>query len=280
LQKATLPVLFNDNATTEFVVNTANPEWGRRLAVKLAKLARRRPPPLPRKSAPAAEGARKSTTARSGAPASAAEPNSAHGEEAAASDADALDEIWVLGASLGGPLAVRDFLSAIPRDLPVAFILAQHIGASHLDLLSEQLGRVTPFKVMVASAGHRMQKHQVLLAPVGGRLVFDKQNRVVLKPRQEDSIYSPCIDFVMEDMARCFGPRCHGIVFSGMGNDGEQGCRSIVANGGTVWAQNADSCVISSMPDNARKTGHVSFEGTPAELAHELVKRFRTQAVK
>jgi chemosensory pili system protein ChpB (putative protein-glutamate methylesterase) len=195
-------------------------------------------------------------------------------------DADGVDEVWVLGASLGGPLAVRDFLSAIPQDLPVAFILAQHIGASHLDLLSEQLGRVTPFKVMVASAGHQMQKHQVLLAPVEGRIVFDKQNRVVRKPKQEDSIYSPCIDFVMRDMARCFGPRCHAIVFSGMGNDGEQGCRAIVANGGTVWAQNADSCVISSMPDNARKTGHVSFEGTPAELAQELVKRFRTRAVK
>ncbi len=275
LESATRPILFNDNATTDFVVNTANPEWGKRLVGKLWTLAKRRPPvPMPKpplkarldrnaaakpEVTPAARNAR--VTERPRAPAVAARSG-------------AIKELWVLGASLGGPLAVREFLSKLPDNLPVAFVLAQHIGASHLDLLAEQLDRITPLKVTVASAGMILKPNDVLLAPVDQRMVVDGQERILMEPKG-DSIYSPCIDFVMEDMAHHFRERCGAIIFSGMGNDGERGCHAVAEYGGPVWAQDADSCVISSMPDNARKTGFVSFNGTPEELARELIKRYR-----
>ena len=50
--------------------------------------------------------------------------------------------IWVLGASLGGPEAVKQFLAELPGNLPVAFMLAQHLGASFMNLLAEQLDKV------------------------------------------------------------------------------------------------------------------------------------------
>ena len=60
------------------------------------------------------------------------------------------------------------------------------------------------------------------------------------------------------------------IVFSGMGDDGATGCRSMAEYGGIVWAQDVDSCVISSMPDQARKTNNVTFSANPQKLADEL----------
>jgi chemosensory pili system protein ChpB (putative protein-glutamate methylesterase) len=122
-----------------------------------------------------------------------------------------------------------------------------------------------------------LKPNEVLLAPVDQRVIFDGQGRVLLEPKGE-SIYSPCIDFVMEDMAQRFRERCCAIIFSGMGNDGERGCHAVGEFGGTVWAQEPESCVISSMPDNARKTGYVTFNGTPEEMARELVKRYRSKS--
>lgn len=279
LENAQLPIVFNDSATTELSLNVANPEWGRRLTVKLWSITRRRRPPPKAVAAPVIKVPTKPAALQTKAASSAPSKLSRElpTEEAMAATGP-LHNLWVLGASLGGPLAVREFLSKLPGDLPIAFVLAQHIGASHLDLLAEQLDRVTPLRVFVAKAGYALKRQEVVLAPVDERLLVDTLGRLVLMEKSERSIYSPCIDFVMQDMAQRYGKYCGAIIFSGMGNDGEQGCHAIAAAGGEIWAQDAESCVISSMPDNARKTGHVSFNGTPEELANALVKRFKDKS--
>ncbi len=273
LETAQLPILFNDSVTMDLVANVTNPEWGRRLAAKLWSISKRKRPPLKAVPPPVAKAPVKTGVPKAKAKevASRKLPRETASENAPGQ----MVNLWVLGASLGGPLAVREFLSKLPEDLPVAFILAQHIGASHLDLLAEQLDRVTPLRVSVASVGQVLKHQEVVLAPVDHRIEIDTLSRITFKKKMQRSIYSPSIDFVMQDMARRYGKKCGAIIFSGMGNDGEQGCHAIAASGGDVWAQDAESCVISSMPDNARKTGHVSFNGTPEELAAALVKRFK-----
>ena len=278
LETAQLPILFNDSATTDLLANAANPEWGRRLSAKLWSITKRRRPPPKAAIPPMVKAPPKADAVK--AKASPSKKLQETPPESAVASPAALENLWVLGASLGGPLAVREFLSKLPGDLPVAFVLAQHIGASHLDLLAEQLDRVTPLSVFVATTGHVLKHREVVLAPVVERILIDALGRVTLKEKAEPTIYSPSIDFVMQDMARRYGKNCGAIIFSGMGNDGERGCQAIVAGGGDVWAQDAESCVISSMPDNARKSGHVTFSGTPEELANALVKRFQDKMSK
>ena len=57
-----------------------------------------------------------------------------------------------------------------------------------------------------------------------------------------------------------------------MGDDGKAGVQAIARNRGVVWAQSAESCVISSMADHARDTGVVQYSGEPADLARRLVE--------
>lgn len=278
LETAQLPILFNDSATTDLLANAANPEWGRRLAAKLWSLTKRRRPSAKIAVPPMVKSPVKSVLPK--IPTAASKLPREQPTIIPAIGPGALENLWVLGASLGGPLAVREFLSKLPGDLPVAFVLAQHIGASHLDLLAEQLDRVTPLRVFVAATGHVLKHQEVVLAPVTERILIDTLGRVSLKEKTEPTIYSPSIDFVMQDMARRYGKFCGAIIFSGMGNDGELGCHAVAAGGGEVWAQDAESCVISSMPDNARKSGHVTFNGSPEELAAALVKRFKDKMSK
>jgi len=61
-------------------------------------------------------------------------------------------------------------------------------------------------------------------------------------------------------------------VFSGMGDDGALGAGEIALAGGTIWAQDAQSCQISTMPDMVRRKGIVSFSGAPEQLAARLVE--------
>jgi chemotaxis response regulator CheB len=178
--------------------------------------------------------------------------------------------VWVLGASLGGPQAVRQFVMAIKEDLPVAFILAQHIGANHMSLLAEQLNRVTSFKVFTGYSGHMIRHREIILAPAGMQINIMDDGYIALKNEPPGTLYSPCINDVIEAVAKRYGNMSGAIVFSGMGDDGAIGCRSMAEHGGIVWAQDMDSCVISSMPDQARKTNNVTFSADPRKLADEL----------
>ncbi len=182
--------------------------------------------------------------------------------------------VWVLGASLGGPQAVRQFLIAIREDLPVAFILAQHIGENHISLLAEQLDRISQFKVFPGYNGHMIRHHEVILAPAGKNLKITDDGYISLSDQEDNAIYSPCINDVMTTVAKRYGNLAGTIVFSGMGDDGAIGCQSVAENGGIVWAQDVDSCVISSMPDQARKTNNVTFSANPRRLADELYKYY------
>ena len=82
----------------------------------------------------------------------------------------------------------------------------------------------------------------------------------------------------MTEVAKRFGKRAGTIVFSGMGDDGARGCESIAENGGVVWAQDGASCVVSSMPDQARKTGTVSYSANPEHLAKHLLDFYQSEA--
>lgn len=182
--------------------------------------------------------------------------------------------VWVLGASIGGPQAVKNFLNAIPVELPIAFVLAQHIGTGFATLLAQQLDTTAAFEVLPAQRGHKLRHHQVVLAPVEENLVIGANGQLELIPfTQDDRLYRPSIDAIMTNVAQSFGRYAGAIIFSGMGNDGLRGAQSIVEHGGVVWAQDAESCLISSMPDHARKAGLVSFSGTSEALAKRLVEQ-------
>lgn len=209
-----------------------------------------------------------------------AEPPEAHAAAEPALEVDPqrmARSVWVLGASIGGPQAVKSFLAALPRDLPACLVLAQHIGAGFVELLSEQLGRVTSMRVVCARPGHVLEHGQLVVAPVEQRIVLSEQGVVALEPVVQRSIYNPCIDDVMQAVATRYGPASGAIVFSGMGSDGLLGCRTIAERGGVVWAQDEASCVISSMADAVRNAGLAAHSGSPQQLAERLLEHLNQE---
>ena len=59
-----------------------------------------------------------------------------------------------------------------------------------------------------------------------------------------------------------------------MAGDAVEGAVYLTGKGGEVWAQDASSCVVSSMVDGARARGVVEFTGSPRELAQRCIARF------
>jgi chemosensory pili system protein ChpB (putative protein-glutamate methylesterase) len=265
IEQSSLPILFNDGDISYLDEDAKADDWGRRLVSKLTALVSSAPAPRPRVVPQPLTPPPHELVERRQLRVIATREQ--HGVERA-------QRVWVLGASIGGPQAVKQFLNALPPHLPVAFVLVQHIGANFVGLLAEQLNRDARFEVCCATEGQVLCHSQVVVVPVDQRLVVNRQGELELHPTGR-STYSPSIDLAMQDIAERYGADAGAILFSGMGDDGVRGAREIIKSGGVVWAQSADSCVISTMTDHVRHAGLVSVDGTPQELAERLVQRLQ-----
>lgn len=182
------------------------------------------------------------------------------------------EEVWVLGASLGGPAAVKDFLDHLPAGLPVGFIYAQHIDGNFTDVLTRVLGRHAHYRLKHACEGDTVNNGDVVLLPVEREWTLAENGSLVQKNTPWPGPYGPSIDQVLLNVGDHYGGRCHAILFSGMGNDGAIAAPLLRAYGSRIWVQDSASCANSSMPDSVAETGCSSFTGTPEQLARELVK--------
>jgi two-component system chemotaxis response regulator CheB/chemosensory pili system protein ChpB (putative protein-glutamate methylesterase) len=182
-----------------------------------------------------------------------------------------LRRVVVLGASIGGPEAVREFLGRLPRNFPTLFVLAQHMGDEFLELMSAQLAKAVQLTVRTPTHGERVGHGEVVIVPTRQRMQIDSEGVITLSPLIERTAYSPSIDQVLRDVADEFGGRAGAIVFSGMAQDAIEGSKYMQAHGGAVWAQDPDTCTISTMVDSVRQTGAVGYVGSPEQLAAKMI---------
>jgi len=184
-------------------------------------------------------------------------------------------DLWIVGASLGGPAALKRFFGSISEPLPVCFLIAQHIDPHFLPVLGKIVEGANPFyKVEVLTRPGLIEPGTILLAPVEKRLWFLDGAQVVHSPHSWTPPYSPSINDVLLDVAKAYPSQTHTVIFSGMGEDGVDGAKSIHQAGGHVWVQESESCASAVMPDAIFNTGIVSLRDTPEKLAQALMKRY------
>ena len=185
-----------------------------------------------------------------------------------------LQHVFVLGASIGGPEAVREFLGALPPRFPALFVLVQHMGDEFLDLMSAQLARCVSLTVRTPTHGEIFGHGEIVIVTTKQRLQIDAVGVVTLSPLPERTAYSPSIDLVLRDVADQFGSRAGAIIFSGMAQDAIAGSAYLKARGGVVWTQDPNTCTISTMVDAVTQTGAVTFSGSPQELAAKMISDY------
>jgi two-component system chemotaxis response regulator CheB/chemosensory pili system protein ChpB (putative protein-glutamate methylesterase) len=203
------------------------------------------------------------------------------GEDAAAQGAEAASQagqilrVVVLGASIGGPDALRSFLAAIPTSFPALFVLVQHLENGFFSRLAQQLQKSTGLTLRVADESvTQARMGEVLVLPSDARYRIRRDGSLLRESYAEPPRYKPCIDDAFRAVADEFARDTVAIIFSGMAGDAVEGASHVTAMGGEVWGQDPQSCVVSSMIDGAQARGLLEAVGSPRELAEKLVARF------
>ncbi|MFW5652703.1 MAG: protein-glutamate methylesterase/protein-glutamine glutaminase [Planctomycetota bacterium] len=180
----------------------------------------------------------------------------------------------VIGSSTGGPPVVESILSALPGDFCAPVVVAQHMPRLFTESLASRLDERCRVTVVHAESGMRLENSHVYILPgglhgrvmrgVGGRLVFD------ISEKPTDAIYKPSVNELMASAGKAVGKRALGVMLTGMGEDGLKGAHELVRLGGTLLAQNEETCVVYGMPKAVTQAGLVEASLAPGQLAQVL----------
>lgn len=190
---------------------------------------------------------------------------------------DLADKCIALGISTGGPSALSILLESLRPPMP-PIVIVQHMPAHFTKPLAWRLDALSQLSVKEASEGDVLRPNHVLIAPGGTHLEVRGRGptaRVAIFDGPPVSSHKPSVDVMMKSVARLYGPRALGVIMTGMGRDGADGCRAIRSAGGYVLGQDAETSEVYGMNKVAFVEGNVDRQFSLNEAAAVLTRQVR-----
>lgn len=179
-------------------------------------------------------------------------------------------DVLAIGASTGGPPALRAFLEALGPGWPTPVLVVQHMPASFTRIMAEHLDRACPATVREAEHGERLAPGCVYVAPGGFHLRVRSDASgatAALDQEAPENWCRPAVDPMFRSVAAAYGRNAVGVILTGMGVDGREGARALASAGGVVLAQDEASSVIWGMPGAAAEAGLCALVAPVSGLA-------------
>ncbi|WP_339802548.1 chemotaxis response regulator protein-glutamate methylesterase [uncultured Marinobacter sp.] len=167
-------------------------------------------------------------------------------------------DVVAIGTSTGGPIALQKVLTELPARFPSPLILIQHMPGSFTPAFAERLNKLCQIEVRQAEDGDLLKPGVALLAPGGKQMMIENrggQGRVRILPGDDRLNYKPSVDVTFGSLARSYPGKTLGVILTGMGADGKEGCRMMKESGSVIWSQDERTSVIYGMPMAVAKAG-------------------------
>jgi two-component system response regulator WspF len=157
----------------------------------------------------------------------------------------------IIGASAGGPAALVEVLSALPKDYSPAIVIIQHIDKLFAPGLVEWLKGQSKLPVRLACTGDSVSSGEVLVAGSDDHLVFKNSHELGYTAVPEENPYRPSVDVFLESALRFFRGAMSGVLLTGMGRDGARGLKMLRDAGYHTIAQDQSTSAVYGMPKAA-----------------------------
>lgn len=174
----------------------------------------------------------------------------------------------VIGISTGGPQALGQVLPLVAPPTP-PILIVQHMPAQFTGVFAQRLNRSCSVPVKEAETGDPVVPNQILIAPGGRHMTLTghpPNTSVAIADGPLVSGHKPSIDMLFQSAAKAYGPSTVGIIMTGMGRDGVEGCKRIRALGGTTFGQDEGTSVVYGMNKQAFLEGGVVTQFSLEEL--------------
>ncbi|MBE9503887.1 MAG: chemotaxis response regulator protein-glutamate methylesterase [Proteobacteria bacterium] len=188
--------------------------------------------------------------------------------------------LLALGASTGGPAALIKILSTLPKDLPAAVVIVQHVDENFSQGFADWLGEYSKLPVRLAMDGDRLNHGTVLVAGTNNHLYINERSCLVYKENPLQTPYRPSVDVFFNSILKNWGGKAVAALLTGMGKDGADGLLQLKQNGIYTVAQNAETCRVYGMPKAAVEL-NAAVDILPIDdIAEALTKKILAYQIK
>jgi two-component system chemotaxis response regulator CheB len=157
-------------------------------------------------------------------------------------------KVVAIGASTGGPPAIRAVLEHLPSDLPVPIMIVQHISPGFVKGFVRWLNETTPVSVKLAENGEAGKPGVAYVAPDNRHLMAGSGGRIWLMDSAPVDGHRPSVTALFQSVARNYGNAAVGVLLTGMGKDGATGLKLLHSASAHTIAQDEKSSIVFGMP--------------------------------
>jgi two-component system chemotaxis response regulator CheB len=169
--------------------------------------------------------------------------------------------IVCIGTSTGGPKALQEVLSHLPRGLKAPIVIVQHMPPGFTKSLSTRLNSLSELTVKEAEDGEILQKDTVYIAPGGHHLTIRKVGTALtahLDQTEPRKGHRPSVDVLFDSISQLKEYKKIAVILTGMGTDGTEGLKALKSAGNTyAIAESEETSIVYGMPKSAVRTNLV-----------------------
>lgn len=183
------------------------------------------------------------------------------------------DRVIAVGASTGGPEALRHLLVPLPVEMP-PILVTQHMPAGFTRAFAERLNGLCQLTVKEAVQGEVIRSGHVYIAPGHLHLLLGRSGGTLMTLLSEaDPVnrHRPSVEVLFDSVAQYVGRQAVGVMLTGMGKDGAVAMLRMRQAGAYNFAQDEASCVVYGMPREAVLLGAVHEELSIEKMPGRLV---------
>lgn len=180
--------------------------------------------------------------------------------------------VIAVGASTGGPPALKEMLGRITPSAIVPIVVVQHIVDEFAPGFVKWLGSSVDLPVEVPRNGQKIRPGCVYVAPPGGHTGITDDFRVRIRGGEPVNGALPSVSSLFRSVADSFGGESAAVLLSGMGKDGAAEMKELRDLGGFTIAQNMETAAVFGMPGEAVRIGGASVTLSPTE-AGDIIRK-------
>lgn len=179
-------------------------------------------------------------------------------------------KLVAIGASTGGPVALKRVLCSLPASFPVPILIVQHIADGFVEGLASWLSAACAIPTEVARPGVQTEAGRAYIAPDGVHMRLDAGGRLELDAGAPVNGHRPAVSCLFASIAAHCPGGAIAVLLTGMGKDGAAELKELKDGGAITIAQDQASSVIHGMPGEAIRCGGATYVMSPEEIAAAL----------
>lgn len=174
-----------------------------------------------------------------------------------------------IGASTGGPQALKELLSNLPKDYSCPILIAQHISTGFTEGLVHWLAE-SGRNVRLGLDREIIRDGNVYVAPDDYHMLITAGGAIKLSKAEREHGMRPSVSVLYRSVLKAYGADCAAVQLTGMGTDGALELKQLNDAGALTFAQDRETCVVFGMPGAAIELRAAQHIMNPAAIGQYL----------